>query len=84
MSLKKFQEVKEQKNDIENLLSWAPYMKNNRCGLGQTAMNPTITTIKNFRYLYDKLTEGNSDLINPDFDESEALKDYEAVISKNK
>jgi len=82
--IEKISRGKGTKKDIENLLSWAPYMKNNRCGLGQTAMNPTITTIKNFRYLYDKLTEGNSDLINPDFDESEALKDYEAVISKNK
>jgi [NiFe] hydrogenase diaphorase moiety large subunit len=44
------------KNDIDELYSWARFEKAaNRCGLGQTAANPIITTIENFRILYDNL-----------------------------
>ncbi|HPD19019.1 MAG TPA: NADH-ubiquinone oxidoreductase-F iron-sulfur binding region domain-containing protein, partial [Candidatus Goldiibacteriota bacterium] len=51
------------KKDVENLLTWSSFMKNNRCGLGQTAMNPTVTTIKNFRELYDKKVKDNGDFV---------------------
>lgn len=69
-------------SDVDNLLKWAPFMKNNRCGLGQTAMNPTITTIKNFKYLYDEKVKGNSEIFNPDFKEEEAVKDYIEALDK--
>jgi hypothetical protein len=39
--------------DIER---WSSIMKANRCGLGHTALNPILSTLKNFRYLYlDKI-----------------------------
>ncbi len=47
--------------DIDDLISWGSLMVTNRCGLGQTAANPVITSIKNFRKLYD-------DLINKDLE----------------
>ncbi|MDO9578752.1 MAG: NAD(P)H-dependent oxidoreductase subunit E [Candidatus Cloacimonadales bacterium] len=41
------------KKDIDQMLSWEKVMLMNRCGLGQSACNPVISTIKNFRELYD-------------------------------
>ena len=40
--------------DIEELKYWSLQMKNaNRCGLGQSAANPVLTTIENFRSEYE-------------------------------
>lgn len=47
--------------DIDDIVEWAKTMKVNRCGLGQAAMNPILTTIKNFRYLYETLVDRTSD-----------------------
>lgn len=38
--------------DIDDLQEWGRIMKVNRCGLGQTAPNPILTTIRNFIGLY--------------------------------
>jgi [NiFe] hydrogenase diaphorase moiety large subunit len=41
--------------ELDDLYSWCRQMKNlNRCGLGQTAANPILSTIENFRHLYEK------------------------------
>ncbi|MBN1952835.1 MAG: NAD(P)H-dependent oxidoreductase subunit E [Bacteroidales bacterium] len=39
--------------DIEDMVNWSGFLKASRCGLGQTAANPIITSIKNFRHLYE-------------------------------
>jgi [NiFe] hydrogenase diaphorase moiety large subunit len=46
--------------DIDDLVLWSKQMKNaNRCGLGQTAANPILTSIENFRNEYDvKIEKG--------------------------
>ena len=44
-------------NDLEDLLKWGELMKTNRCGLGHTAANPILTSLKNFRYLYEEKLE---------------------------
>jgi [NiFe] hydrogenase diaphorase moiety large subunit len=42
--------------DIDQLYDWAQIgAKTNRCGLGQTSANPILTTIENFRNLYEDL-----------------------------
>lgn len=42
--------------DLQDIEDWGKIMKTNRCGLGQTAANPILSTLKNFRELYmDKL-----------------------------
>jgi len=41
--------------DIEDLSEWSKLCKFNRCGLGQTAANPIITSLQNFRYLYEEI-----------------------------
>ncbi len=39
--------------DIADLEDWGRIPLVSRCGLGQTAMNPIITSIKNFREIYE-------------------------------
>ena len=59
--------------DIEDLLEWGNFMKtSNRCGLGQTAANPVLSTLENFRYLYEDLIKTNEDFIST-FDMNEAV-----------
>ena len=40
--------------DIEDLIDWSKSLKFSRCGLGHTAANPIVTSIQNFRHLYEK------------------------------
>jgi [NiFe] hydrogenase diaphorase moiety large subunit len=40
--------------DIDDLLEWSKALKFSRCGLGHTAANPILTSIQNFRHLYEK------------------------------
>ncbi len=52
------------RKDIDDMKQWSMYMKNvNRCGLGQTAANPILSTIENFRPLYDKLITSREDFV---------------------
>lgn len=44
-------------SDLEDLQNWGKLMKINRCGLGHTAANPILTSLKNFRYLYEEKLE---------------------------
>ncbi len=65
--------------DIEDMLAWGQVLKVNRCGLGQTAGNPILTSIRNFRHLYeeniqkDKTFDTGFDLRNAVIDSSEAV-----------
>ena len=43
--------------DIDDMVSWSEVLKLSRCGLGHTAANPILTSIKNFRYLYEGLVQ---------------------------
>ncbi|HNQ84187.1 MAG TPA: NADH-ubiquinone oxidoreductase-F iron-sulfur binding region domain-containing protein, partial [Bacteroidales bacterium] len=54
--LQKILDGKGSRLDVNELYEWTKYMKAaNRCGLGQTAANPVLSTIENFRQLYDDL-----------------------------
>jgi len=50
-----------------------------RCGLGQTAPNPVLTTLKNFRSAYEALVKQRDDGLQPAFDLSEAVADAEQI-----
>ncbi len=64
------------KSDLKDMLDWAVMMKANRCGLGQTAANPVLTTIKNFRDEYESLiTEEETGYVSS-FDLNKAVQDY--------
>jgi len=45
------------KQDIEDIASWGRLLKISRCGLGQTAGNPILTSLANFRHLYENLIQ---------------------------
>jgi len=50
--------------DIDELYNWACLGRTaNRCGLGQTAANPIITSIENFRNLYEDLVKTDQEYL---------------------
>lgn len=55
--LKKILKGKGVAKDLEDLQSWSKVLQASRCGLGQTAGNPIISSLKNFRHLYDELIQ---------------------------
>lgn len=62
-------------NDIDELYKWGQFMKQaNRCGLGQTAANPILTTIENFRPLYEALVKTDEDYMS-EFDMNKAVEE---------
>ncbi len=80
IALEKLLNGKGTKKDIDNMLAWEPYMKKNRCGLGQTAMNPIVSTIKNFGNKYEKLVKAGGEKFNPAFSLEEAVTDYDTRV----
>jgi [NiFe] hydrogenase diaphorase moiety large subunit len=58
--------------DVDDLIDWGKSMKTNRCGLGHTAANPILSSIKNFKKLYDDLINKN-DNYNSDFSLASAV-----------
>ena len=50
-----------------------------RCGLGQTSANPVLTTLKNFRGLYEARVKENTDGMQPTFDLKAAVARAEKV-----
>ncbi len=52
------------RQDIDDLLSWGKTIKVSRCGLGQTAANPILSSILNFRHLYEKHVQAMADYDN--------------------
>jgi [NiFe] hydrogenase diaphorase moiety large subunit len=55
--LKKILHGKGVAKDLDELRSWGKVLQASRCGLGQTAGNPIISSLKNFRHLYDDLIQ---------------------------
>ncbi|MFO8130145.1 MAG: NAD(P)H-dependent oxidoreductase subunit E [Bacteroidales bacterium] len=61
--------------DLEDLQDWGSKMKMaNRCGLGQTAANPVLSTLKNFREKYEGLIRKDVDF-DSGFDLASAVVD---------
>lgn len=52
------------RKDIDDLLSWGKIIKISRCGLGQTSANPIVSSILNFRYLYEQHVKAMADYDN--------------------
>ena len=67
-------------NDIDQMLSWEKVMHMNRCGLGQSACNPIITTLKNFRGLYEAKIQ-DKDFVS-EFDLASAVKESCATAGR--
>lgn len=46
-------------NDLKKIEDWGNMMVINRCGLGHTAANPVLSSLENFRFLYEgKINKG--------------------------
>jgi [NiFe] hydrogenase diaphorase moiety large subunit len=60
--------------DIDDLQEWGGFLKISRCGLGHTAANPILTSIKNFRHLYDERVDKDKEYLS-DFDIKKATKE---------
>lgn len=70
------------KSDIDELLSWSQVGKDtNRCGLGQTAANPIITTIGNFRGLYESYIQTEVDYLSS-FDMAQAVAESCEMVGR--
>ncbi len=66
--------------DVARLQSWQTIMRNNRCGLGQTALNPVTSTIRNFQPLYDaRMAQGDARFV-ASFDLAAAVRDYDEAV----
>lgn len=61
--------------DIDDMLEWSRVLKASRCGLGQTAANPIVSSIKNFRHLYEQRVRMDTDF-DSGFNLAESVKDY--------
>ena len=68
--------------ELADLQAWAKIMKRNRCGLGQTALNPITTTLKNFRPLYEARLARGDPRFEPAFDLAAAVRDFDAAVAK--
>ncbi len=61
-------------SDIDDLKDWGEKMKNaNRCGLGQTAAAPVLSTIENFRDKYEALVNKEEEYVT-EFNMEDAVK----------
>jgi [NiFe] hydrogenase diaphorase moiety large subunit len=60
--------------DLGDIESWGRIVKTmSRCGLGQTSANPILTTLQNFRHLYETRINRETDFI-PVFDLETAVQ----------
>jgi hypothetical protein len=53
-----------------------------RCGLGQTAGNPVLSTLKNFRARYESLLGGKTNGFEPAFDLGKAVSVAEKLAGR--
>jgi [NiFe] hydrogenase diaphorase moiety large subunit len=75
---KKFEKVvrgRAAAGDLKELEDWGKLVKaTSRCGLGQTSPNPILTTLQNFRELYEAKLQKDADFVS-DFDLNAAVQE---------
>lgn len=69
------------RKDIDDLLSWGKTIKVSRCGLGQTAANPVLSSILNFRHLYEEYVQAMADYDNI-FDLEQSVQDANKFVGR--
>jgi [NiFe] hydrogenase diaphorase moiety large subunit len=62
------------RQDIDDLHEWGKILKASRCGLGQTAGNPILSSMKNFPDLYEEKIQKNK-TFDSGFDLNAAVKE---------
>ena len=68
------------RKDVDDMVEWAKILKASRCGLGHTAGNPIITSIKNFRHLYEEKVQ--SEEFDGGFDFNKAIREASMVTGR--
>lgn len=69
-------------SDINDLVEWGKQMKiANRCGLGQSAANPVLSTIENFRNEYESRIDKGKDF-NTEFNLEAAIQESSRVVGR--
>ncbi len=61
-------------SDLDDLAKWGRILRASRCGLGQTAGNPILSSLKNFRHLYEEKIQKNKSF-DSGFDLNAAVKE---------
>lgn len=79
--LLKIQKGKGVANDLNDLKNWAEIMKSSRCGLGMSACNPVITSLKNFREVYEGKLQKDVEF-DECFDLDSAIKESAEVVGR--
>lgn len=72
--LEKILNARGVEQDIDDMSEWGKILKASRCGLGQTAANPILSSIKNFRHLYEDKMQKNK-IYDSGFDLGAAVKE---------
>jgi [NiFe] hydrogenase diaphorase moiety large subunit len=68
--------------DLDEIEAWGKIIKStSRCGLGQTSPNPILTTVQNFRHLYETRLRSGTDFVS-EFDLEEAVKPASSVTGQ--
>ncbi|MCD4735522.1 MAG: NADP oxidoreductase, partial [Bacteroidales bacterium] len=81
-TLQKIIDGKGVAKDLDNLVHWGDQMKMaNRCGLGQSAANPILSSIENFRQDYEAKIEKGKDF-NTKFDMDTAIQESCRVVGR--
>ncbi len=81
-SVNKVIDGKAIKRDLNDMLAWGEILrKTARCGLGQTSSNPVLTTIKNFKEIYESRVK-DMDYIS-DFDIHKSVKESCEVVGRS-
>jgi [NiFe] hydrogenase diaphorase moiety large subunit len=82
--LEKIMAGKGEPGDLEYLEKLGDTIKKaSRCGLGQTSPNPVLSTLKNFRGLYESLVKPAEDGLQPDFDIKAAVSQAEKIAGRS-
>ncbi|MGD2034450.1 MAG: NADH-ubiquinone oxidoreductase-F iron-sulfur binding region domain-containing protein, partial [Bacteroidales bacterium] len=74
LKLEKILNARGVTQDIIDMENWGKYLKASRCGLGQTAANPILTAIKNFRHLFESKIQTRKEY-DSGFDLTHAVKE---------
>ncbi len=72
--LEKILNARGVEQDIVDMENWGKFLKASRCGLGQTAANPILSAIKNFRPLFESKIQTRKEY-DSGFDLSSAVKE---------
>jgi [NiFe] hydrogenase diaphorase moiety large subunit len=72
--LEKILDARGVMQDLKDMEEWGATLRVSRCGLGQTAGNPILTSLKNFRHLYEEKIQKAKDF-DSGFDLSKAVKE---------